>query len=198
MSNFLKNSPGVKKEVMFLNPEDNRYMTLQVERETENIVYCKKHEGVQYRFFKHGPGWSGGKNTRFLAVEGAPLISYISGKDKNGVDLWKSTDTKSFIEMALGENHYKKLESAIRQKLEEHCIGSTVLIKPYIPDESTRPIFDKVKAASVLRDADINNLADLGTATVVKKNFDKIMDKIPWILAGFGLTYVLQGLGVLK
>jgi len=197
MSNLLSKQVGPKKEVMFLNPEDNRYITLQVERETESIVYCKKHEGVQYRFFKHGPGWSG-KTTRFLAVEGAPLISYVSGKDKNGKDLWASTDTKTFLEMALGEKHYKKLEPAIRQKLEEHCVGSTVLIKPYVPDEEMRPIFDKVKAASVLRDADINNVADLGTATVVKKNFDKIMDKIPWILAGFGLTYVLQGLGVFK
>ena len=197
MSNLFSKQVGPKKEVMFLNPEDNRYITLQVERETESIVYCKKHEGVQYRFFKHGPGWSG-KTTRFLAVEGAPLISYVSGKDKNGKDLWSSTDTKTFLEMALGEKHYKKLEPAIRQKLEEHCVGSTVLIKPYVPDEEMRPIFDKVKAASVLRDADINNVADLGTATVVKKNFDKIMDKIPWILAGFGLTYVLQGLGVFK
>jgi len=197
MSNFLKNSPGVRKEVMFLNPEDNRYITLQVERETETIVYCKKHDGVQYRFFKHGPGWSG-KNTRFLAVEGAPLISYISGKDARGKDLVSETDTKSFLQLALGEEHYKKLEPAIKLRLEEHCVGSTVRITPHVPDEDTQAVFDAVKAESVLYDADLANLANLGTATVQKKFVDKMMDHLPWVLAGVGLTYILMGLGILK
>ena len=197
MSNVLKKRLEPRKEVMFLNPEDNRYVTLQVERETESIVYCKKHDGVQYRFFKHGPGWSG-KATRFLAVEGAPLITYISGKDQDGKDIEAKTDTESFIKLSLGEDNYKKLEEPIRKRLEEHCVGSTVSVTPYVPDDDTQSVFDDVKAESVLYDADLENLASLMTATVTKKTIDKVMDKIPWILAGFGLTYVLQGLGVLK
>jgi len=196
MSNVLRKRFEPRKEVMFLNPEDNRYVTLQVERETESIIYCKKHDGVQYRFFKHGPGWSG-KATRFLAVEGAPLITYISGKDTDGNEIKATADTETFLKLSLGEENYKKLEEPIRKRLEEHCIGSTVVVKPYIPDEDVQKIFDEVKAESVLFDADLDNTANLGTAKETKKTIDKVMDKIPWILAGFGLTYVLQGLGVL-
>ena len=69
---FYRNT-GMKKEVMLLRPNDNRYATLPVDRETDEGVYCKKVDGIQYRFYKTGPGWTGGM-VRFLGVEGLSLI----------------------------------------------------------------------------------------------------------------------------
>jgi hypothetical protein len=195
MSNLLKMGP--KKEVMLLNPEDYRYTSLQVERETESIVYCKKHDGVQYRFFKLGPGWTGNE-TRFLAVEGTPIISYITGKDASGQDTYAESQIIDYLKHALGDENYNKLEPAIKQRLSEHAIGTTVNIKPVIPDEDTQKVFDAVKAEGILYDADLDNLAKLGTATVTKKPIDRFMDKLPWMLAGMGLWPLLQALGVLK
>lgn len=190
MSSLLKNPFKQNKEVMLLNPEDNRFTTLKVERETESILYCKKHDGILYRFFKHGPGWTE-KMVRFFAVEGTPLISYTKNHD-----IKTATDMISFIKLSLGEDNFKKLEPSIKQRLEERCIGATVTIDPYEPNDKTRAIFNEVKAESILFDSDLENTANLGKSVEIKKWADKMFDKLPWILTGFGLDYILQALGV--
>lgn len=187
-----------KKEVMLLNPEDHRFTSLKVERETESIIYCYKHDGVQYRFFKLGPGWTG-KNTRFLAVEGTPLISYISDYDEDGNAIYGTATLEEYLKLLWGEKGYKGLPDPLKQaaKLTDN-IGTTISVHPYIPDKDTQAIFDEVKAEGILYDADLENLARFGESKEVQKWADKIMDRIPWILAGMGATYVLNGLGVLS
>jgi len=197
MSNIISKQFSQRKEVMLLNTEDYRYTSLTVERETESLIYCKKHDGVQYRFFKLGPGWTG-KETRFLAVEGTPLISYITGLDQNGDEIYAVTETEAFLKVALGEKNYDQLEDAIKKKIREHCIGTTVSVKPYIPDEDTQAIFDAVKAEGILYDADLDNLAKLGTAKEKVKPMDTIMKTGLTLLAGMGLWPLLQALGILK
>lgn len=189
--------PGQKKEVMLLNPEDNRYTTLKVDRETESVIYCKKHDGILYRFFKLGPGWTE-KAVRFLAVEGTPLVSYIKKEGEEDEEERVETDLKSYLKIIWTEKGYDGLPKPLKEKVDETHTGTTVTVMPFIPDEDTQKKFDELKAESVLYDADLNNLANLGTAKEVKSWVDKTMDRIPWVLAGFGLTYVLMGLGVLK
>jgi len=180
------------KEVMLLNPEDYRFTSLDVERETESVIYCKKHDGVIYRFFKLGPGWTG-PNTRFLAVEGTPLVSYIQeGKKVN------EEDPETFLKAMWGEEGYNGLPDLLKEKLKDPTIGMTVTVKPFIPTKDQQKEFDELKAEGVLYDADLDNLAKLGTAKTVQKALDKVFDKIPWLLAGIGLCYALMGLGVLK
>ena len=181
------------KEVMLLNPEDYRFTSLEVERETESVIYCKKHDGVIYRFFKLGPGWTG-ENTRFLAVEGTPLVSYIQ-EDKTKV---KDASPEDALKAIMGEEGYDGLPDLLKEKIRDPALGITVTVKPIIPDDKTQAKFDELKAEGVLYDADLDNLAKLGTAKVIQKAIDKAFEKLPWLMAGMGLTYILMGMGVLK
>jgi len=182
-----------KKEVMLLNPEDHRFTPLQVERETDSVIYCKKHDGILYRFFKLGPGWTG-KNVRFLAVEGTPLVSYIKAAKKTA-----SAGLEEYLRIIWTNKGYDELlPDLLKEQVENNSIGTTVEVKPIIPDEDTQAKFNELKADGILYDADLDNLAKLGTAEITMKFTDKIFDKFPWILAGFGINYILIALGVLK
>lgn len=184
-----------KKEVMLLNPEDHRFTTLKVDKESEEIIYCKKHDGILYRFFKLGPGWTE-KGVRFLAVEGTPIVSYIRKEGDEEEEV--VTDLESCLRYIWTDKGYDGLPRPLKEKVAETHLGTTVTVIPFIPNKDIQDKFDEVKAEGVLYDADLSNLANLGTAKEVKNWVDKTMDRIPWILAGFGLTYVLMGLGVLK
>ena len=194
MSNIIDrlNPAKQKKEVMLLNPDDNRFTSLKVERETESLVYCKKHDGILYRFFKLGPGWTG-NIIRFLAVEGTPVISYIQEEKTKTTE--KLID---FLKLALGEDNFNKLEPALKLRLEERCIGGTVTVKPFIPDSGMQEVFDEVKAESILYDADLQNTANLGESIEIKPWTDKIFDKVPWILTGVALNYIAEAVGLLN
>ncbi len=181
------------KEVMLLNTEDYRFTSLEVERETESVIYCKKHDGVIYRFFKLGPGWTG-PNTRFLAVEGTPLVSYIQEDKTKVVDV----KPEEALRAIMGEEGYDGLPDLLKEKIRDPNLGITVTVKPIIPDDKTQSKFDELKAEGVLYDADLDNLAKLGTAKVIQKAIDKAFENIPWLLAGMGLTYILMGMDVLK
>jgi len=189
--------PGQKKEVMLLNPEDNRYTTLKVDRETESVIYCKKHDGILYRFFKLGPGWTE-KAVRFLAVEGTPLVSYIKREGAGDKGKKAETDLESYLKIIWTDKGYNGLPQALREKVDETYIGTTVTVLPFVPDEDMQQKFDELKAEGVLYDADLDNLAKLGTAKEVKKWVDRAMDRLPWVGMGVGLTYVLMGLKVLR
>ena len=190
MSNFLKNSPGLKKEVMDLNLVEGSFRDELVQRETPSTLFCKKHDGYTPIIFKHGPGWMG-KVKRWLSVEGVPLVHSIDLKGH------KVTMTvPEYLKNIWGDKGYDGLPSKLKESLLAK-IGITVSIQPIEIDPENEKAIKKLKANSALYDADLEMAASLGTSTVVKKNFDKLMDKLPWVLAGFGLTYVLQGLGVL-
>lgn len=192
LRDIFKNPIKKPKEVMFINPDDFSYVDLMVDRVTESLVYCKKHAGVIYRFFKIGPGFSG-KNRRFLAVEGTPLVSFIQ-EDKTYTD----KDPETFLKAVWGDEGYNGLPDLLKEKIKDPKLGITITVKPIIPDDKTQEKFDQLKAEGVLYDSDLDNLAKLGTARERSRPMDKVFDKAPWILAGIGLTYALMGLGVLK
>ena len=180
-----------KKEVMLLR-EDYRFMTLEVERETDYVAYCKKKEGIAYRIFKLGPGWTE-KIVRFLTVEGIPIVHYVkASKEKAEATL------EEYLKIIWTDTAYNNLPRALKEKLQEGGVGVTVEIQPLIPNLEMQKALDSLKAEGMLYDADIDNLSEFGLAKGVKKWTDKMIDKLPWILAGIGLTYILQGIGLIK
>ena len=192
---FLLRPPGKRKEVMRLNPVDFRFTPLKVDRELEKIIYCKKHADTKPIVFKLGPGWTSDNEgeVRFLVVEGNPMVSYVSSA---GVAVVESVS--KFLEYVWGEKAYKNLPKDLKLALDERSIGVTVNVEPVIPDLDLQAAFDEIKAESILYEADLENLAKLGEAKETKKPLERIMDKIPWILAGIGVTYILQGMNIIR
>jgi len=184
----------IKKEVMRLNPVDHRFTPLKVDRELEEVIYCKKHAGTKPIAFKVGPGWTSdsGGEVRFLTVEGNPLVSWIEGKDV------KVESVEKYLKLVWGDKAYLNMPETLRKALTDRSVGVAVTVMPMIPDFDLKAAFNEVKAESILYEADLQQTSEIGTSKEVKKNLDKVMEKIPWLLGGMGLTYVLMGLGVLK
>lgn len=196
---FLFKPPGQKKEVMLLDPVSHRYTTLKVDtrQETEKIIYCKKHGGVLYRFFKLGPGWTE-KDIRYLAVEGNPLVSWVKPEAEGGG--YGAAGLEEYLRILWGNKAMDNMPAALKKSLEENTIGVTVTIAPLIPDEEDQTLqqaFDDIKAEGILYDADLDNLAKMGEAKEVKKWQDRVTDKVPWVLTGIALKYILEGLNIL-
>lgn len=185
MSNPLKQ----RKEVMLLR-QDKRFTTLTVEKETDEIVYCKKKDGIMYRFFKLGPGWTE-KIVRFLAVEGTPLITYLAEPTQQA----KAT-LEEYLRLAWGDDAFNGLPSALRDVLDRK-VGIIVTVKPIMPDENMKGKFNELKADGMLYDSDLENLSTFGIAKERRSHVQNIMDKLPWIMAGIGLQYILNDLGIL-
>lgn len=192
MSNLLSTEPRRKIEVMHMNPVDGRFRTLQVQRETDEAAYCKKKDGVPYRFFKspEGKGWTE-KITRFLTVEGYSLICGLKLDD-----IKADVSVESFLRTIWGDGAFNNLPQLLRDRLNEK-IGVTVTVKPLEVDNETQEKLDELKADAILYDADLENLADFGISKESKSNMQAFTEKIPWIMVGLALSYILRDLGIL-
>lgn len=183
---FYRNT-GMRKEVMLLRPNDNRYTTLPVDRETDEGVYCKKVEGIQYRFYKTGPGWTE-KMVRFLGVEGTPLISYI--KSRKAV----VTTVSEFLRFKWGDKPYDKLPDSLRKPLEKGT-GIIVNIDPLIPEKEFK--LDRVMADAILAESDRANLDEFGKGTPKKEGMKEFATDAFKLLTGAFAMYFLIKQGYL-
>lgn len=190
MSNVLRKRFEPRKEVMDINLVDGSYRDEIVNRELPTALFCKKHDGYTPITFKDQPGFNG-KAKRWLSVEGIPTVAEL---DLEGREV--TLTPIEYLKVLWGEKGYEGLPNALKEALLAR-IGITVSIKPRELTEAEEKTFKKLKAEMMLYDTNIENAKNLGDSKEVKKTIDKVMDKIPWILAGFGLTYVLQGLGIL-
>lgn len=179
-----------KKEVMLLR-DDYRFTTLIVDKETDYVNYCKKKDGVTYRIFKLGPGWTE-KIVRFLAVDGMPIVHNVKASANQAV-----FTVEDFLRNVWGDD-FERLPDKLKQLITTSSIGVTVEIEPIMPDDNLKRVLDRIKADGMLYDADIDNLAKLGESVEKRTVTQAVMDKLPWIFAGFGLNYILMSLGVLK
>ena len=170
---------GMRREVMLLRPNDNRYATLPVDRETDEGVYCKKVDGIQYRFYKTGPGWTGSM-VRFLGVEGTPLISYIKSKKE------VVTTVSEFLRFKWGDKAYDKLPNALKKPLEKGT-GIIVNIDPIIPDKKYN--LDQVMADAILKESDVANLEEFGKGTPKKETMKELVANAIQILLGAFAMY---------
>ena len=175
---FFRNT-GMKREVMLLRPNDNRYTTLPVDHETDEGVYCKKVDGIQYRFYKTGPGWTGSM-VRFLGVEGTPLISYIKSKKE------VVTTVSEFLRFKWGDGPYDKLPNALKKPLEKGT-GIIVNINPLIPDKKYN--LDQVMADAILKESDVANLEEFGKGTPKKESMKELVANAIQILLGAFAMY---------
>lgn len=177
---YLTRKKGQRKEVMLLRPNDGRFATLPVDRETDEGLYCRKVGGVQHRFYKTGPGWTGNL-VRFLGVEGTPLISYIKEGTKK-----IETPVSEFLKFVWGEGPYKKLPNALKKPLEEG-IGLIVTVDPIIPDKKYH--LDQVMADAILTESDIANLDEFGKGTPKKEAMKELVANAIQILLGAFAMY---------
>jgi len=191
MSNVLRKRFEPRKEVMDINLIDGTFKDEIVQRELPTALFCKKHDGYTPITFKDKPGFSG-KSKRWLSVEGMPTVAELD-LESEGVKM----SPIDYLKTVWGEKGYEGLPVVLKEALMQR-IGITISIKPRELTEAEEKTYKKLKAEMMLYDTNIENAKNLGESKEVKKNIDKVMEKIPWILAGFGLTYVLQGLGVLK
>ena len=176
---FYRNT-GMRKEVMLLRPNDGRFATLPVDRETDEGLYCKKVGGVQHRFYKTGPGWSGGGLVRFLGVEVTPLISYIKKK------LEVTTTIEEFLRFKWGDGPYDKLPKTLKNPLEKGT-GIVITIDPIIPNKKYN--LDQVMADAILTESDIANLDEFGKGTPKKETMKELVANAIQILLGAFAMY---------
>jgi len=174
---------GLKREVMLLRTNDNRYTTLPVTRETDEGLYCKKVDGVEYRFYKTGPGWTE-RMVRFLGVEGTPLISYVKAAEN------VSTTISKFLRFKWGDGPYDKLPAALRKPLEEGT-GIIVNIDPIIPEKGFG--LDRVMADAILAESDRANLEEFGKSTPKKEGLKQLtMDASKILLGAFAMYFLIK------
>lgn len=180
---FYRNT-GLRREVMLLRPNDNRFTTIPVERETDEGIYGKKVDKIKYRFYKSGPGWTE-KIVRFLAVEGTPLISYI----KEGTKRIKTT-IPEYLKFAWTEGVYNKLTDDLKKPLEEG-VGIIVTVSPIIPKEDFG--LDRLKADAILKESDVANLGEFGKGTPKKEGLKDFMtDAIKFLTGAFAMYFLIR------
>jgi len=180
-------SEALKREVMLLRPNDGRFATLPIEKETDEGLYCKEVDGINYRFYKTGPGWTE-KIVRFLGVEGTPLISYI--KEGNKI----TTTVSEFLRFKWGDAPYDKLPDALKNPI-ENGTGLIVNIDPIIPDKTFG--LDRVMADAVLAESDMANLNEFGKGTPQKEGLKQLTMDISKILLGAFAMYFIVSQGYL-
>jgi len=175
---------GMKKTVMLLRPNDGRFVDLPIASETDEGLYCKKVDGLNYRFYKTGPGWTGSNLVRFLGVEGTPLISYIKESE------YVKTSIEEFLRYAWTDKVYDKLTKNLKRPLEDGT-GLVVTVNPIIPDKSFG--LDRVMANSILKESDIQNLADFGKGTPKKETMkDLAMNIVQILLGAFAMYFAVN------
>lgn len=179
---FYRNT-GLRREVMLLRPNDGRFTTLPIERETDEGLYCKIRDGIKYVFYKTGPGWTE-RIVRFLAVEGTPLVSWV----KAGDDV--KTTISEFLKFKWGEKVYNKLSDELRKPLEEGT-GVIVTVDPIIPDKSFG--LDRVSADAILKESDRANLDEFGKGTPKKEGMKDFMtDAIKFLTGAFAMYFLIR------
>ncbi len=174
-------SDSLKREVMLLRPNDGRFATLPIEKETDEGLYCKRRDGISYRFYKTGPGWTE-RIVRFLGVEGTPLISWI----QEGNDV--TTTIEKFLRFKWGDGPYNKLPDSLKKPIEEGT-GLIVNVMPIIPAKEYG--LDRVMADAILSESDKANLDEFGKGTPKKEGFKQLTLDITKILLGAFAMYFL-------
>jgi len=123
---FLKIKPV--KQVELLRPRDKRGKILNVAKETDLMLECKKVNNVVYRFIKAGPAYvfnKGGRMiTKFFAMEGTAYTAKPTG------DELVKTSLSDFLLDLWGKTWYNSLPPSLKRKVETDVWGITVEIDP--------------------------------------------------------------------
>ena len=158
------------KSIDVLRPRDKRAFTMPIIAETEISLRCPKKDGVYWRFYKTGPGWTFPKGvTKFFGIEGTAYTAVLRNDKPVTMRLSQALQT------LWGIDEYKKIPSQLRDIIEKHGFGVTISPEK-IPDE------DKT--------------GGLSAANVDDENDQKAMDRLAKAMKDKGkidYTHVLLG-----
>ena len=177
-----------RKEVLLLSPSDHRGSTLKISRETDVGLKCAKHEGVEYRIFKHGPAWGFPDADRFVCIEGTPMTTFIVENKEV-----KKLSIPDFLKFAWGdEKLYNKLPGNLKEPLE----GKWAATVTVLPEEKEIPHgLDKLRAAAILREHIMAMFEDFANSEPKKDKIKELAAFIIPIALGFfaGIVANIKG-----
>lgn len=128
---FLKIKPV--KQVELLRPRDRRGRTLNVGKETDLMLECKKVNNIVYRFIKAGSSYvfsKGGRMvTKFFAMEGTAYTALARGDELVKVSV------ADFLRNMWGDKFYDAIPTPQRKKVENDVVGITIEVEPIDIDE---------------------------------------------------------------
>lgn len=180
---------GPRKEVMRFRLDDRRYDTLEAEYETDLAVVCKPgEEGFSRKIWKHGPGWTSGKNTRFLSVEGKPVSVYLSDNE------YKAAAVEDFLRLAWDDETVDKIPRAQLDKLTDRVWDATVTVQP----AKLEPDVDisQLEADDWLFEADLFAFDNFGKSTPKVDKRAELIRRLVDIALGALLSYWVINSGV--
>jgi len=175
-----------RRSVAFFSPIDHRYEEYPVIREDGLMIMYRRGRDTR-RVWKHGPAWTRGRKTLFLAVDGQPVTTWLTaGEEKHGrVD--------EFLREVWGEEVYESIPAEFRAKLAE--FGATVTVKPVQVPESVD--LTAVKANEILKESDMRSFGDAWGRALRNTLQEGMVQRIIYILVGaFGMYFIDHALEV--
>jgi len=174
-----------RKEIILFRPNDYRYETLRVVDE-DGIMLTAKKGRVTKRFWKHGPGWTHGRVTRFLAVEGNPVTAWLAEGER------KEARVDEFLRSVWGSDAYENIPPEFRARLSE--IGATVTVEPSKLPENVD--MSPVKANEILQESDLRSFSAAWGQIAKISSQEGLIGRIIYILLGAFAMYfaVKQGI----
>jgi len=183
---------GKKREIMFMNLSDLRYIDIPIISEEDKGFATKKVEKNISHFWKGGPGWTG-KKLRYLGCKGHPIVSWIQEAE----EVVQGT-IKEYLEFAWGEQAYANMPQELREAIETE-MGVIVTVKPDISaDLDTKYTIDRLQAEEMLTDTTQKNLGSLGQHEEKKPFVQSLGEKIPWMAIGALIIYVFLHNNVIR
>jgi len=183
-------------EIDILRPTDYKGITVKATRETDIAIETKAYDKENYMIWKHGPGWSFPKKTKYLAIEGEPLTTYLNADLKI-----VSTPVPDFLKLAWGkdgESLYNKMPPELREPLEDVKWAASVTVSPVVVEsDQTERVLTLLTAQEMLKESSIEIANDVSKSTIKEKGWSPIIRQL--YLVGFGaflMYFVDHALGL--
>jgi hypothetical protein len=179
------------KVITVLQPRDKRAFDLPITEETDTALICRKigGKGVERRFYKAGPGWHYINGAvRFFGLEGKGYTAILP----EGADKPKTMTLPNALKSLWGEEAYKKAPEKLREVVENHVFGVTI-IPDKIPDD------DKFKTISS-ENIDKENIKDAMDVLGKKLRQKNKMDRNTFIFGLIGgalIIYILCNMHII-
>jgi hypothetical protein len=174
-----------KKTIMVLSPRDKRFYDTNAQ-ETEKSLEGKRGK-TEFRYWKTGPGWSGEKGVvRFLALDGNAYTAAVIDDKPVTVKLPEA------LRVLWGKDAYEKMPKPLKQILENHVFGVTIVPSEVPSEDKTRVISaENVDKENIKIAMDV-----LGKRLKNKGKMDWMATFVGVAIGGF-LVYILCNIHVL-
>ncbi len=152
-----------KKSIDVRRTRDKRAFTMPITSETEIALHCPKKEGVHWRFYKSGPGWTyPNGSAKFDGIEGSAFTSVIKNDKPVTLKLAEA------LRILWGEVAYDNMPKPMKEVVEKHQFGVTVYPEK-ISDEDKA---GGLSAMSIDDENDAKVISHIAKAVEGKKKMD--------------------------